>query len=100
VQNMVMVAECARKEVVVHVSSHLRRRGIVEAESDSTSYTDASRRCLSAALVKRHHARDRDADNILEMTTALYRRVSSASRRPCRGAAAVDGRPATVHSCR
>ena len=60
-------------EDVVHVSSQLRRRGIVgrvQAEPNSTSY-----RCFETLLigragkVKLHHAGD--AYNSLERTTAL-----------------------------
>jgi len=50
---------------------------------------DASRRCLSAALVKPHHADE--AYSSLASTTALYR-CASTSRRSCRGSAAVSGR--------
>ena len=71
VQNMVRIVNNAREEIVVHVSSQLRLRGIVggvQTKPGSTP-TDASRRCLSAALVKSHHASD--AYNSLVRTAAL-----------------------------
>ena len=48
VQNTVRIKN-VREEIVVHVSSQLRRRGIVggvQTKPDSTSYTDASRRYI------------------------------------------------------
>jgi len=55
VQNVVRIVENVREEIVVHVSSQLRRRGIVGGvltKPDSTSC-----RCFEtlAALVKPHH---------------------------------------------
>jgi len=51
VQNMVIVVEYVREEVVVHVSNQLRRRGIVggvRAKPDSTSD-----RCFETLLIGR-----------------------------------------------
>jgi len=51
VQNMVRVEEYVRENVIVHVGSQLRRRGIVggiQAESDSTSH-----RCFDTLSVGR-----------------------------------------------
>ena len=55
VQNMVKTVKNVRQEIVVHVSSPLRRRGIVGSvyiyrPSRLALRTDASRRCLSAAI--------------------------------------------------
>jgi len=72
VQNMVRIVQYVREEVVVYVSSQLRRRGIVGGVYKPCRIarrTDASRRCLSVALVKPHHAGD--AYNSLERTMAL-----------------------------
>jgi len=71
VQHTVRIAEHVREEIVVPVSSQLRRLGssAVYRLSRIARRTDASRRCSSAALVEPHHAGD--AYNILERTTAL-----------------------------
>jgi len=68
VQNMVRIVQYVRDENVVHVSSQLRRRGIVggvRAEPNSTSY-----RCFETLLVKPHHAGDA-YNSLVERTTAL-----------------------------
>ena len=65
---MVRVIEYVSEKVIVHIGSQLRRRGIVGGVQIARR-TDASRRCLSAALVK--PAQAGDAYNSLERTTAL-----------------------------
>ena len=94
-QNMVRIVQYVREEVVAHVSSQLKRRGIVggvQAEPNSTSY-----RCFETLLVKPHHAGD--AYKSLGGRRPCRRALTS--RRSCRdGDAAVSARAVTVRTWR